>query len=221
MSSTLPRRACLSVIAKLMIAGLAIAACRSDVQPSGQMPATTPPLACGTGRFDSVEGLSSILLQGNDWPENAARSGPSPVELEDFGDDYFRRTVDESRILGGYITVAATGGSLEGGEGEIISSIVLAFADQGAASELFAHPDRGDPSLERHVAGRKLGDESEALYFEVDGSPMLSGYVLQFRTGHVLAMVVYTGVEVDVSFEETERLALLVCTRLRDLVLDE
>ena len=103
-----------------------------------------------------------------------------------------------------------------GGTGHLVNSLVAAFADVDAAAMLFDHPYVGEPSVDRPVDTPTFGDATDSRYFEesVDGSN-LAGHIISFRVGHLVAYITNLATDGDASLAETERLAGLVCDRIR------
>ncbi len=172
---------------------------------------------CGTGQPSTVQELDAKLLTVGDLPPEFAGStgGVGALLYEDIGDAYFKVNVPKQRFLGGYTAVYLDPEQSAGRDGQLVGSIVAVFRDDEAASILFAHGNRGDASLDRPVESRMFGANSEALYYEVSGTPNLAGYVISIRTGRVIVYIVNSGSLGNApSLEATEQLAELVCSRL-------
>ncbi len=181
-------------------------------QPS----ATRPRLDCGSGdAVPSPEDLKAALLVSGDLPGNFRTGEPTAAFFEDMGDSFFERTVDESRFSGGFTNVFVSGEILEGGDGRIVSSSLVAFEDEEAAAMLVNHPYVGDPSVQGSVTTLEFGDEHTAIYYEVQNGVTFLGHVLQFRVGRIVATAADVVAGGDTSVDEIERLGEALCRRLR------
>jgi len=171
---------------------------------------------CGSVEKVSPEDLRKVVLDSGDLAGELRPFPAGPVTLDDVGDEYFRASVDPSKYVGGFATAFGSGDLSEGGPGRLVTSIVTAFTDDDAAAMLLNHPDPGEPSVDRSVETPRFGDASDSRYVEVptDGGK-LAGHIIQFRAGRLVAYIANIAADGDASLGETERLARLVCDRIR------
>ena len=174
---------------------------------------------CGhVGEINSPNEIANSLLALEDLPEGFTIAPADPRGIESIGNEVFQENIDPSTYSGGRGFAFGTGTALDGGEGQLVASVVVAFTDEESAALLVANPFTGEPTLVEPVEVEGLGDESKAFYFEIEnGETDASGYIYQFRAGQMVAYIGNVGSGEEVTLEQTEELAALMCQRAREL----
>jgi hypothetical protein len=185
----------------------------------GDATPTPDPGDCGQVKdIAAAAVIGDALVTLDDLPAGFDLAPADPRGLESVGDQFFQDNVDPASYVGGKGFAFGTNDVLDGGQGQFIASIVVAFTDEEAASLLVQHPSTGDPIFVEDVEAVELGDESKAIRFSIENSEgTATGYVYQFRAGQMVAYLANVGAGEEVTLEQTEELATLMCQRSRDI----
>jgi len=209
--------------AGMLAASVLLLGCASEEQgvqpssiPTSGAERTGSSVDCGSGETVSTDDLAEIVLHSGDVTADLRPFPTSAVVLDDLGDDDFKDTVEPSRYVGGLAAVFGSGEVLQGGRGHLLTSMVMVFTDVDAAAALLNHPSVGEPSVDRPVDTPTFGDATDSRYVEVSmDDSKLAGHIISFRVGHLVAYIANLAADEDAPLDETERLARLVCERIR------
>lgn len=209
--------------AGILASSVLLLGCASEKQPA--QPSSVPTggaeragrsVDCGSGETLSTDDFPQIVLDSEDVAADLRALPTSAVVLDDLGDEYFKDTVEPSRYVGGLAAILVSGEVLQGGRGHLLTSMVMAFTDVDAAAVLVEHPFVGEADVNRRAEAPTFGDATDSRYIEMswDGDK-LAGHIISFRVGRVVAYIANLAAGEDASLGETERLARLVCERIR------
>jgi hypothetical protein len=215
----------LALIVLLLAIAMAVACSSSDSgsNTSGESSSPTMTVAvhdCGSGAFSTLAQLDAAsLTTGEVGADSQWRKQSGQTKLTSLGDASFAAAIDAANFKWGSTTLFSKGMILSGGNGRLVTSILVNFNDESSAALLIEHPNLGQTKTLRDVATDRYGDDTKALYFEtVDG---FVGYVIQFRVGTIVAYIGDVGSGETPAFADGEHFADVVCANLRTAALTQ